>query len=221
MSEMSAGRSLAFYAAEVGLTPKQRAFAEFYLSDPSQNKTLAAQKAGYLNPGVLGCKLIKSKKIQEFLSLAGKKAAQVVERKFNVAIMKPAEIKARLSDQARGSLVNYITPSGDLDIEAMRAEDKGHLLKRFKVTTRTGKDGQSERDVTADPADAQGALRELGSYYGMAKDKNSQLAPVNFISVVQSMEPGEKAALSKGLEHLYRAMLSTGQVTDIEAEEVE
>lgn len=216
MSEVSAGRSLAYYAAEVGLNQRQRAFVEAYLADPERDQVLAAKKAGYPHPQTQSYEILKSSKVKQFLLLADKKIDQAVAKRFNAAVMKPAELRARLSDQARGSLLQFFDADGNLDLERLKAEDKGHLVKKLMVA----KDGD-RAIIKAEAESPQGAMKELASHYGLAKDKNPQGNTLNITAVLGSLKPDEREALKEGIGYLYSAMLKTGQVVDVEAEEVE
>ncbi len=215
MSEMSAGRSLAYYAAEVGLTPKQRAFAEALISDPKRNKGLAAKKAGYASPVVTGSQMAKHPKVLQYIRLIDAKANQEAEEEASEAkksagsaIKKVKDLKVMLSEIASGNMWQYTDQEGSLDLARVKAEDKGYLVKRMS------KGGMAE------PTDALAAITKLGEHYKMFDSKQQQAPQLNFMHVVQHMAPDERKALSSGLDFLYRAMLSTGQVVDVEAEEV-
>jgi phage terminase small subunit len=207
------------YAAEVGLTTQQRAFAEALISDPTKNKALAATKAGYASPMVTGCKLAKHPKVLEYMRLVDTKATQEAEKqakkdqlKANDVVMGVRELKRRMTDIARGGLTSYVNQAeGTLDLTKLNADDKGHLVKKLMI----GKSG-----VKAEATDPLSALRSLGEHYKLFDSKQAVAPQINFMQVVQGMQPVEQAALSKGLEHLYRAMLSTAQVVDVESEEV-
>jgi hypothetical protein len=71
------------------------------------------------------------------------------------------EVLARLAEQARGDLSDFVTDYGAIDWEAVKK--KGHLVK--KVTHTQGKNS------TIEIHDAQSALVHLCRAHGLFKDK--------------------------------------------------
>jgi hypothetical protein len=84
--------------------------------------------------------------------------------------MQADEVLARLTEQARGSLNNFINAAGEIDLEKARQDDKLHLLKKYKVTERTFK-GVTERNVEIELYDAQVALAHLGRHLKLFTDR--------------------------------------------------
>lgn len=89
--------------------------------------------------------------------------------------MSADEVLTRMADLARGDLSRYILSNGEIDIELLKADDMGHLLKKYKkITKRTvTKDGREFEteiyEMELYPAD--NALDKLMRYYGLYTDK--------------------------------------------------
>lgn len=143
----------------MSLTAKQRIFVEEYLR--TWNATAAAKAAGYSFPNVEGPK-----------NLVKPSIAAEIRQRIDEHVMGADEALARTAAIARGDLTDFITPDLEIDIDRMRAEGKGYLLKKFKRTRRviTTKDGDEIETTTIEaelyPADAaqDRILRHHGSY---------------------------------------------------------
>lgn len=146
----------------MGLTAKQRVFVETYLQ--TWNATAAARAAGYSYPNVEGPK-----------NLVKPSIAAEIRQRLNELHMSANEALARTADIARGDLSAWITDDGDIDLAALKASGKGHLLKKYRVVRRmrTTKDGDEFETTTTEielyPADA--AHDKLMRYHGLYNDK--------------------------------------------------
>lgn len=122
------------------------------------NATQAARDVGYKWPNKKGPELK--------LLLADEIKARIEER-----AMTADEILSRIADHARGDLSKYILSDGEFDIESLKADDMGHLLKKYKkVKKRTiSKDGREyETEYTeAELYPADGALEKLMKHRGL------------------------------------------------------
>lgn len=134
----------------MSLSYKQRMFVEQYLI--SWNATDAARKAGYSRrtAHAKGATLRDKPEI----------AALIAER-IQAAAMDADEVLARLSEQARANIRDFIhiDPDGafiTLDEEALRT--RGHLVK--KISTSQGKTSS----VSIELYDGQAALVQLGKH---------------------------------------------------------
>lgn len=86
------------------------------------------------------------------------------------------EALKRMADIARGDITEFITPLGAVDLEAMKAAGKGHLIKKIKqrTITKIGKNDMDDDTETHDteielyPADS--ALRDVLKIHGKYKD---------------------------------------------------
>lgn len=134
------------------LTRKQQAFVEHYLI--CWNATEAARRAGY-SPN--SCRAMGSENLTKPDILA------VINARLANLKMQADEVLARLTEQARGSLSDFINEAGDIDLDRARQDDKLHLLKRYKVTERKVA-GKAERTIEVELYDAQAALVHLGKH---------------------------------------------------------
>mgnify|MGYP007083438527 FL=1 len=93
------------------------------------------------------------------------------------------EALQRLADMARGDVTDFITPMGVVDIEAMRAAGKGHLIKKIKQKTvtkigKTDKDDDTEvHDTEIELYDAQAAIRDVLKIHGRFVEKHAVTDP--------------------------------------------
>lgn len=134
----------------MALSKKQRIFIEVYLQ--CWNATKAATKAEYANPRQAGSRLLSNVDIKD-----------LIEKRIKQAAMSADEVLHRLAEQARADYSEYITDAGDIDIEALLADGKGHLIKK----THYDKDG----NLVVDFYDAQRALVHLGRHHQLFTDK--------------------------------------------------
>ena len=148
----------------MSLTNKQRVFVEEYLR--TFNATAAAIAAGYSEKTAynIGHENVRKPEI-----------AAEIQQRLSERVMSADEVLARTADIARGDLLEWIAPDGDIDIDALKASGRGHLLKKYKVTRRstTTKSGNEYETVTTEvelyPADA--AHDKLMRFHGLYNDK--------------------------------------------------
>jgi phage terminase small subunit len=135
----------------MGLTARQKRFADAYLVH--LNATRAAREAGYSvrSAEVSGCRLLRSAKV----------AAYVAEHLE--AEMPASEVRVRLSQQARAEYSAYLTARGGVDLEALIADGKAHLIKGYKYNNRG--------DLMVEFYDAQAALVQLGRAHKLFVDR--------------------------------------------------
>lgn len=134
------------------LTGKQRLFVEYYLQTWNAVKAarLAGYKGSYETLGVMGHDNLKKPKIKE-----------AIDKRLQELVMDTNEILNRLSQQARGSISEFVDDKGIIDWELVH--DKGYLVK--KLTHTKGKQS------TIEIYDAQSALVHLGRHYGLFKER--------------------------------------------------
>lgn len=72
------------------------------------------------------------------------------------------EVLHRLAEQARAGYADFINEAGDVDLGALLAAGKGHLIKK----TRKDKD----QNVIVEFYDAQAALVQVGRHFGLFTD---------------------------------------------------
>lgn len=138
-----------------GLTSKQRAFVEAYLGRANGNATEAARIAGYSDPEMSGW--------------ANKQKVEIwseIEKTLNERALAAKEVVSRLAEQARGEHTAFVrvreggTPY--IDVEALLAAGKGHLIKGVK---------QTRHGPQVEFYDAQAALALLARHHGLLTDK--------------------------------------------------
>lgn len=144
------------------MTNKQRLFIEAYLT--CWNATKAALAAGY-SPDTaysIGSENLKKPEI-----------AQAIEDAIRERAMSANEVLLRLASHARGTMEDFIDPDS-LTLDLRRAAENGqlHLIKKFKVTTITKDDSQTDV-IEFELYDGQSALVHLGKYHKLFTDKLS------------------------------------------------
>jgi phage terminase small subunit len=146
------------------LTDKQKLFVEFYLIH--MNGTLAAKLAGYKgNANVLA--------VTAHDNLRNPKIRSAVDEALAERVMGKGEVLARLADQARGDMREFIGKGA----ESLKKHPGGRLIKKYErtVTTMTLGDNGEERveeKVKVELYDAQAALVQLGRYLGLFIDRH-------------------------------------------------
>ena len=113
----------------MGLTPKQKAFADEYIKNGG-NASDAARKAGYKNYEVEGYRLIRNDKV---LSYIAEKQAKIEKQKCT-DIMSLAEIQQRRSMIARGELTDSFgfAPDFSDQLKSMNDLEKTLAIKETK-----------------------------------------------------------------------------------------
>lgn len=146
-----------------GLTNKQRLFVEYYLGECNFNAAAAARKAGYSarTAKEIGRQLLTKLDLQE-----------AIRARLAEAAMGAEEVLARLADQARGTMADFMRLRKDgkavLDLKRAEAAGKLHLVKELT----TGKDGTKVRLY-----DAQAALVKIGTHHGLFKEQHEFSGP--------------------------------------------
>jgi len=107
------------------------------------NATEAARRAGYSWPDRQGHRM----KL---------KLAEHIDANLKARAMTPEQVIDRLGQQARAEYAEYINDSGEVDLAAMRAAGKMHLVKGIKY------DRQGRKMVEF--YDAQSALVHIGKH---------------------------------------------------------
>jgi hypothetical protein len=129
------------------LTNKRRVFVEEYLR--CWNGSEAARRAGYAHPGSQANYLLKNIEIQK-----------IIAKRLKEKAMCSDEVLARLGEQARVSVADFLDERGNLDLEAVKK--MGHLIKSI-TDTRYGK--------RIELHDGQAALVHVGRHLGLFTDR--------------------------------------------------
>lgn len=128
-----------------GLTNKQRMFVEAYLE--CWNATEAAKRAGYQGT-------YESLRVIGSQNLTKPKIRTKIEERILGEAMSANEVLARLAEQARGNVAEFITETGAIDWEAVRV--RGYLVKKIRHT--------KGKHSTIELHDSQSALALLGKH---------------------------------------------------------
>lgn len=137
----------------IELTDKQRVFVEEYLV--CWNATQAAILAGYSKKTArnLGCETLAKPYIQE-----------IIQARLKEKHLTADEVLARLADQSRGSLSDFITLSGRgfrFDMKKAIENGKLHLIKSIT---------KGPKGTRIELYDAQAALVHIGKHLGLFKE---------------------------------------------------
>ena len=137
------------------LTDKQQAFINHYLI--TLNGTEAARRAGYRGNDVTLASVA-------YENLRKPHLRQEIDNRLNALTMSADEALFRMTQIARGDLSKYIDYNGKLNIDSLRANGDGQLLKKYKHTKNisTRKDSTFEtesHEVELYAADA--AIRDI------------------------------------------------------------
>lgn len=132
------------------LTDKQQAFVDHYVA--CLNGAKAARLAGYAESGA---------RVEAHRLLTNANIRAAIDARLADAAMPASEVLARLTDQARSSMGEFVGVRGrglGLDLKAARERGVLHLVKKYSKT----KQGE-----TIELYDAQSALVQLGKHYGL------------------------------------------------------
>ncbi len=147
-----------------GLTDKQRAFIEHYLT--CWNATAAAKQAGYS---------IRTAQEQSSRLLSNVIIRQAIDARLKELCLGADEVLARLSALAAADMDDFLSPSGRgvrLDLKRARTLGKLHLVKKFSKT---------KQGTSIELHDAKDALIQVGRYHGLFTDK--------FIGEIETLTP--------------------------------
>lgn len=134
------------------LTDKQRAFKDRYLAN-GFNATEAAHHVSpqAKRPDQLGYEYLRKPEI-----------AKAIKEAMEAAAMPAHEVLARLSDQARSTMADFLDEEGAIDLKQARRAGKLHLVKKRSRT----KEGES-----IELYDAQAALTLLAKHHRLLVER--------------------------------------------------
>ncbi|MGB8644028.1 MAG: terminase small subunit [Anaerolineae bacterium] len=176
----ASGDALPANAAE--LTLKQRAFVEHYLM--CWNASEAARRAGYrTRANTAGARMMSNDVI-----------FGLIQARFGELAMSANEILARLSDQARGSIDDFIGAGGVIDLKKARQASRMHLLHRYAVT---------DKGTSIELYDAQAALVQLGRHHVLFADRREITgkdgAPLPIREIIVELPPVDSEPPAMGM----------------------
>lgn len=144
----------------MALTRKQQAFVNAYIVN-GFNATQAALSAGYSEDTAYsqGARLLKNVEIQTEINAY-----------FDAYAMSAPEVLARLTQIARGDIVDVVDERGNLDMQAAKDNNATGLIKRVKNKTVTGED-KDYFETEIDVYDKLDALKTLAKYHKLLTDR--------------------------------------------------
>ncbi len=138
------------------------------------NATQAARDAGYSYPKQQGYRLTKHPVIKEIINIY-----------MDDLTMPKGELLARVSEQARSDMADFIKNDGEIDIVGVKTN--GHLVKKFSFRRMPSKIGIIE-EQQIELHDAQKALVLLGKHYGLWKPEKKEDDKVDFEVIEKAFE---------------------------------
>lgn len=149
----------------MGLSAKQQLFVESYLT--CLNATQAALRAGYSRRSAAS---IGSE------NLIKPEIRAAVDARLREAALEADQVLALLTDQALGSLDDFIDSEGAIDLKKARRQGRMHLLKEYSSETTVISSAGSETvttRLTIKLHDPQAAAVQLGRYHRLFTDNKA------------------------------------------------
>lgn len=138
----------------MALSKKRQKFVEEYLR--CFNATEAAINAGYSN---------KTAHSIGWENLRIPEVANIISKRLEASAMSADEVIMRLAEQARAGHSEYINEDGQVDLSALIADGKSHLIKSVKET---------KYGMQIEFYDSQSALNLLAKHHGLLTDRIEQ-----------------------------------------------
>ena len=154
----------------VGLTARQAAFVEAYITDPERNAERAAKAAGFKQHGW------RVAKLPNVAAEIAKRSATVSER----ANIDAVEVLKVLERQSRATLADFLVdgPDGHMVISIPNGTSRERLAGLAQVETESyvepGEDGQVVKKIKIKVYDPRHAAETLGRHLGVLKDGKSR-----------------------------------------------
>jgi len=138
------------------LTLNQIRFVEAYLR--TWNPTLAAKEAGYSGtPQAIHA--------SAYHNLKHPQIKKMVEEAIAEKVMGASEVLARLSQQARANIAEFLDEDGFVSMDAVR--DRGYLVKKARIW----EDAAGRLHTEIEMYDSQAALTLIARHLGLFEDK--------------------------------------------------
>jgi phage terminase small subunit len=110
---------------DVVLSPKESAFVRFLVADPNLDHVKAAEQAGYRNPKVVGCMLLKKPKLFRAVAL-------LIRRSFEKAVTTKEQVLDELAAVAFQNLADFFDENGNQLGMHQIPRDKARVIKEFR-----------------------------------------------------------------------------------------
>lgn len=150
------------------LNAKQQVFVEHYLHH--WNASEAARRAGYsqIAAGSIGHDLLKNTEIKA-----------IIDARLTDLQASANEVITRLTEHARGDMLDLVDSDGTVDLVKAKREGKGRLIRKLKKHRRTfldpGGEPIVEEQLEIELHDAQTALVQLGKYHKLFTDRSETI----------------------------------------------
>lgn len=146
--------------AALGLTLKQKAFAEAYVTNGGIGvraaKTARYDSEDYNTLAAIASENLKNPKVRRYIDQIMRESA-----------MSADEVLFQLSEIARGDMRGFIGRS----LEELRAHPKGFLIKKVELTTTYDEEGNREDKMKLELYNRADALVQLGRYHKLFTDR--------------------------------------------------
>lgn len=150
------------------LNEQQRVFVVAFVGEANFNQTRAADLAGY--GGTYGSKRAIGSRLLTIVNINTVKDALLRSR-----IMPAHEVMARVSEDARASMEDFVDEHGDFSLR--EAKERGVLgaIKKLKVRSGLDSKGLPWTETSIELVDRQAALRDLLKAYGVTTKSTIEL----------------------------------------------
>lgn len=146
--------------AALGLTLKQKAFAEAYVTNGGIGvraaKTARYDSEDYNTLAAIASENLKNPKVRRYIDQIMRESA-----------MSADEVLFQLSEIARGDMRGFIGRS----LEELRVHPKGFLIKKVELTTTYDEEGNREDKMKLELYNRADALVQLGRYHKLFVDR--------------------------------------------------
>jgi phage terminase small subunit len=210
-------------AGELGLTEKQRLFAEALVADPEQNQTKAAGAAGYKGTmnalGVQAHANLKNPKIQQYIAAISAETGLIETKGLAIerSIASREEVLETMSAHMRGDLDEFLDEYGSFDLQKARANGKTKLLKELTIEEKILKGSENgpeilERKTKIKLVDTQKAADQLARHHKIYAEEGGGSEATTLGQLAKAMDAAARLTL-------YR-MLLRGKAVDVETTRV-
>lgn len=179
---------------EKKLKPKQKLFADYYLTEAHFNGTEAARLSDYKgNNATLAA--------VAYENLRKPHIKKYIDERLSALTMSANAVLARLTEIAEGKVDDLLDEDGKFNLQTARKNRKTHLIKKLKRKTTSKKvdavteeNPEDETETTLETSviheeiefemySAHEALRDLGKYHKLFTDKFEQSGEVKTVAM--------------------------------------